>query len=180
MGQGDKWKRLKNNRLYIFHMKIKKRFSVEIRSNGSKNVDFGWFLVIFHNTTPEMGKIWSHGATWQTKILKKYSTKNISLAYKKFRVNIRSKHKINGVVQKWPNFGRFLIKFYKAKVSWEKSEKSDASLWKYEQKTLILGYFGQKRANFEFSDKKRNCHFFIVTEQQLHEKNLMRGFLGNE
>ena len=40
--------------------------------------------------------------------------------------------------------------------------------------------FGQKRANFEFSAKKRNCHYFTVTESQVHEKNqknLMRGFL---
>ena len=38
--------------------------------------------------------------------------------------------------------------------------------------------FGQKRANFEFSAKKRNCHFF--TKPGLHEKNqknMMRGFL---
>ena len=62
---------------------------------------------------------------------------------------------------------------------------------KYEQKTLILDYFGQKwpildhfrpkRANLEFSAKKQNCHFFTVTKPGLHEKNqknLMRGFLG--
>ena len=44
-----------------------------------------WFSVIFdhfYTTRPlKWAKIWSHGAAWQTKILKKYSTKNIS--YKK-------------------------------------------------------------------------------------------------
>ena len=57
---------------------------------------------------------------------------------------------------------------------------------KYEQKTLILGYFGQfwtifgqKRGNFEFSTKKRNGQFFIFIKPRLHEKNqknLMRQF----
>ena len=151
---------------------------------------------------PEMAKNWSHGAAWQTKIWKKYLTKNISykkLHLKKFRVNIRSKHKgiwvfLPKMAKFWPKKGQFWIfdkrtffYIYKVKASWEKSEKSDASLWKYEQKTLILGYFGQfwtifgqKRANFEFSAKKRNCHFFTVTESRVHEKNqknLMRGFL---
>ena len=43
----------------------------------------------------------------------------------------------------------------------------------------ILVVFGQKRANFEFSAKKRDCHFVTVTESQVHEKNqknLMRQF----
>ena len=54
----------------------------------------------------------------------------------------------------WPKKGQFWIFGQKAKLSlfysygatasWGKSEKSDASFWKYEQKTLILGYFGQK------------------------------------
>ena len=30
--------------------------------------------------------------------------------------------------------------------------------------------FGQRRANFEFSAKKLNCHFFTVTKPGLHEK----------
>ena len=148
-----------------------KRFPVIIRSNGSKNIDFELFLVIFTQHDPlKWAKIWSHGAAWQTKILKKYSTKNISYKkknIKKYRVNIRSNLKRNWVFfgRKWPNFGCFwpkkpilakkgqfwffdkkakqtIFHIYKAKVSWEKSEKSDASLWKYEQKTLILGYFG--------------------------------------
>ena len=44
-----------------------------------------------------------------------------------------------------------------------------------------MANFGQKRANFEFPAKKRNCHFFKVIKPGLYEKNqkyLMRGFLG--
>ena len=74
---------------------------------------------------------------------------------------------------------------YKAKASWEKSEKSDVSLRKYEQKTLILGYFcqfwtifSQKRANFEFSPKKRNCHFLAFMDPPLHEKKQKKTDVG--
>ena len=108
--------------------------------------------------------------------------------------NMSTKHGIWSILAKNGKFWIFEKKtkrpffyVYKAKASWEKSEKSDVSLRKYEQKTLILGYFcqfwtifSQKRTNFEFSAKKRNCHFFTVTESQVHEKsqkNLMRGFL---
>ena len=175
---------------------MKKFFS----DNQVKQFNKYWFWANFgdFDTTrpPEIAKNWSHGVAWQTKICKKYLTKNISykkLHLKRFRVNIRSKHKRFRVFfcQKWPNFGRFWLKkgqcrifdkkakghfvyVYKAKASWEKSEKSDVSLRKYEQKTLILGYFCQ------FWTKNRNCHFFTVMESQVHEKNqknLMRGFL---
>ena len=40
--------------------------------------------------------------------------------------------------------------------------------------------FDQKRANFEFSTKNQNGHFFTFIKPRLHEKNqknLMRGFL---
>ena len=42
-----------------------------------------------------------------------------------------------------------------------------------------MAVFGQKWANFEFSTKKRNSHFFTFMEQRVHgknQKNLMRGF----
>ena len=92
----------------------------------------------------------------------------------------------------WPKKGQFWIfdkkmkqtffYIYKAKASWEKSEKSDVSLWKYEQKKhwflAILAkngqfwtVFGQKRANFEFSAKKWTGHFFTFIKPGLHEKN---------
>ena len=43
----------------------------------------------------------------------------------------------------------------------------------------MLAVFGQKWANFEFSTKKRNGHFFTFMEPRVHEKsqkNLMRHF----
>jgi len=43
----------------------------------------------------------------------------------------------------------------------------------------ILVVFGQKRANFEFSTKKQNGHFFTFIKPRPHEKNqknLMRQF----
>ena len=38
----------------------------------------GYFWWFYTTRPPEMTKSWSHGPAWQTKILKKYSTKNIS------------------------------------------------------------------------------------------------------
>ena len=72
-----------------------------------------------------------------------------------------------------------LFYIYKAKASWEKSEKSDASVWTYEQKQwfgAILAkngqfwtIFGQKRANFEFLPKSET-----VTFLQLRSHSFMR------
>ena len=67
---------------------------------------------------------------------------------------------------------------YKLKVSWKKSEKSDMSLWNYEQKTLILdkngqilAVFSQKRANFEFPTKSETTIFYIYKAKASWEKS---------
>ena len=44
---------------------------------------------------------------------------------------------------------------HKDTASSKKSEKSDESLWKYEQKTLILVHFGQKWPNLDHFGPKR-------------------------
>ena len=47
------------------------------------------------------------------------------------------------------------------------------------KKGQIVVVFGQKKANFEFSTKKRNGHFFTFIKPRPHEKNqknLMRQF----
>ena len=107
----------------------------------------------------------------------------------------------------WPNFGRFDQKRANFEFSAKKRNRHfftfiKPRLHEKNQKKLMRHFenmskkhwfwavlaknskfwtiFGQKRANFEFSAKKPNCHLFTVMESQVHEKNqknLMRGFL---
>ena len=109
--------------------------------------------------------------------------------------------------QKWPNFGCFWPKkgqfwIFDKKTKWpfftfikprphEKNQKNLMRQFENMSKKhwfwAVLAkngqfwtIFGQKRASFVFSAKKRNCHFLAFMDPLLHEKKqkiLMRGFL---
>ena len=115
------------------------------------------FLVIFTHIGPLKGvNMSSRRASWEMKMIKKSI---LGQNLKKFSFLAK-----NGQI----------FNICKAKASWEKSEKSDASLWKYEQKSLILGYFGpflaKKGSILNFGPKSETVTFYSYRATASWEK----------
>ena len=101
MGHHDKWKRWKTTWLNIFHIKKKhiKKFWVIDKLKCARNVVWR-ILCHFYRPRPlKRGKIWSHGASWQMKMLRNYLTRHIS--YKREHVKKLSHRQVERCKKCW-------------------------------------------------------------------------------